>query len=181
MASVAEHFGDPDWFAPKADSETNRIFRAMEDVPDGGILTYADLSRVLDRDYRDNTSPWGKALRRWHREHPEWGTFENIRGVGYRRRNDWKGIKQLGKGHERKMSRQAKKAEQRYDAANPSSMSNDERLELDVAKSNITKLQSAMRAARKDILVLRREKADKSAVDELREQIAELAKKVDKT
>ena len=180
MATIAEHFGRSDWFTPSAESETGRIFAAMEDTADGVTLTYEDLDRILGRDFKSNRAPWLAALRRWHRDHPGEGTFVNVQRIGYQRRSDWDGAKSAGKHHELKMRRQAKRSKQRYSAADQSKMTDPERNEQTELLVRIGRLEAAMRSTKRDVTALRREKADVAAVDDLRQQVAALSEAVGK-
>ena len=112
MATVTEHFGDPDWFnTDKPDSEATTVFRLMEDTAPGVTLTYDDLDRVLGRDFKSNRQPWNTALRRWHADLPNHGTWVNVQRVGYMRVAEWDEVKGAGKAHEARMRKQAREVE----------------------------------------------------------------------
>lgn len=75
-----------DIFLPRGDqSESERLVGLMVDTPVDGVMTYEAMDRALGRDFRESRSVFGVALERFHREHPERGTFVNERNIGYRR------------------------------------------------------------------------------------------------
>lgn len=178
MATVAERFGDPDWFSPRADSEANKVFLAMQDVAPGVTMTYADLDRILGRDFVANRQPWFNALRRWHAECEHMGTWVNVQRIGYQRVGEWTDVKATGKNHEKRMRRQATKSKARYASADPSALSDDQKREQSDLLVRIGRLEQAMRSTRAEIRVLKKSKADTTVVDELREQVEGLAKKL---
>ena len=180
MASVEEHFGDADWFLPREDSEASIVFKAMTDVPEDGTLTYDDLDRVLGRDFKTNRGPWNDALRRWHRDMPQGGTWRCIHRVGYQRVTEWGDVKGTGVSHEQRMRRQAKKSRQRYVSADQSLMTDEQKQEQSSMITRIGKLEAAMRSTKAEIKVLKRTKADTSDVDILRDQVAALTEIVTK-
>lgn len=179
MATVAEHFGDPDWFATdKPDSEATTVFRLMEDTDVGVTLTYDDFDRVLGRDFKSNRQPWNTALRRWHAEKPNAGTWVNVQRVGYMRVAEWDEVKGAGKAHESRMRKQARKSKTRYRSADPSVMSDDQKREQSDLLVRVGKLEQAMRSTKKEIAVLKKTKANVTDVDDLRDQLAALTKKI---
>lgn len=180
MATVAERFGDENWFNPREDSEASRVFRAMQDTAVGGTLTYDDLDRILGRDFKSNRQPWFNALRRWHRDQPNSGTWINSQKIGYQRVGEWSDVKATGKSHEKRMRRQATKSKARYASADPSALSDDQKREQSDLLVRIGRLEQAMRSTRAEIRVLKKSKADTTVVDELREQVEVLAKKLDR-
>lgn len=179
MATVAERFGDENWFEQREDSEASRVFRAMEDVPIGGTLTYEDLDRVLGRDFKANRQPWNNALRRWHRDQLNSGTWVNVQRIGYQRVAEWDDVKDTGKTHEKKMRRQASKSKDRYRSADPAQMTDEQRREQAEMLVRIGKLEQAMRAARKEVATLHKVKANNTDVDELRQQVEALTKRIE--
>ncbi len=180
MATVEEHFGDPDWFSPRPDSETNKLFASMQDTAAGMTLTYTDLDRILGRDFKSNRQPWFNALRRWHSECPQMGTWVNLQRVGYQRIANWDDVKASGRNHERKMRRQAVKSRARYASADPSVLTNDQKREQNDLLVRIGRLEQAMKSTRAEVRTLKKNKADVTVVDELRQQVEAMAQKLDK-
>jgi hypothetical protein len=179
MATVAERFGDEGWFEQREDSEASRVFRAMEDIPVAGSLTYDDLDRILGRDFKANRQPWNNALRRWHRDRPNEGTWVNVQRVGYQRVAEWVDVKATGQAHEKRMRKQASKSKDRYRSADPALMTDDQKREHTELLVRVGKLEQAMRSTKKEITLLKRTKANTTDVDDLRQQVAELSAKLD--
>lgn len=179
MPTIEEHFGDPNWFEAREDSETSKVFMAMRDVAPGETMTYDDLDRVLGRDFKSNRQPWFNALRRWHRDMPNGGTWRCVQRVGYQRVEQWVDVKGTGTAHEAKMRRQARKSKARYASADQSLLTDDQKREQSTLITRIGRLEQAMRATKAEIRVLKRTKAETTDVEELREQMQKLAKKVE--
>jgi alkylated DNA nucleotide flippase Atl1 len=180
MATVAQFFGDEKWFEPREDSEASQIFKAMSDIPVGGVLTYDDLDRILGRDFKSNRGPWNNALRRWHRDMPNGGTWRCVQRVGYQLVADWDKVQETGKSHESRMRSQARKSKARYKSADQAQMSDAEKRVQSEMLTRIGKLEAAMRSTKKEIAVLKKTKADTTDVDDLRQQVKVLSEKLDK-
>lgn len=178
MATVQEHFGNADWFTPREDSEASRVFKAMQDIPVDGILTYDDLDRILGRDFSSNRQPWNTSLKRWHRDMPQSGTWRCVQRVGYQRVGEWSDVKGTGKAHEGRMRRQAKKSKQRYGSADPAVLTDLQKQEQSELLTRVGRLEQAMRTTKAEIRVLRKTKANVADVDELKDQIKALTDKI---
>jgi len=158
-------------------SEVDKCYALAEDVDIGITVTYADLDRVLGRDFRQSRNPWYSAVRRFHREHPGEGTFQTLPNVGFRKVADWATTQQNVDSRRKRAAKQIRRAKGEVAAADRSTMTPDEQRRQSELEVRLGMVESALRSVRKELTLAKRKvetKADEGEVIELRQRLARL-------
>jgi hypothetical protein len=146
-------------------SEADLVEQELMACPPGGTVEYADLDRVLGRPFRDNRSPYYTALRRVEKHGQR--TFIAVDGQGYRRVDPNEHVT-VGKQHERKARRQVSKAASKYRSAERSSLTNEERQELDAATTAVKRMGQFMRRTGKRLDALEKQVSSEALEEAIR-------------
>jgi hypothetical protein len=160
-------------------SEADKCYALAEDVDIGIIVTYADLDRVLGRDFRASRNPWYAAVRRFHKEHPGEGTFTTISNVGFRKVADWATTQENVDKRRKRAGVQIRRAKGEVAAADRSTMTSDEQRRQTELEIRLGVVESALRSVRKELTLTKRrvvknEEDSEAEVIELRQRLANL-------
>jgi hypothetical protein len=185
MATLAETHGEDSWFSPKnSESEASKVYAELCDASVGDVITYADLSLVLGRDFLDDRGPFYAARRKF--EKLERGTFVVIRNTGVKYVADWDQVSKAGKQRHKRAQVQVRAEKRTTASADKTRMSNSEKADQINTLTRIGILESAMRSTKrqlqlvkKEVRVLRETKAEGTDLDAVKAELEALRQRLD--
>lgn len=122
-------------------SESDKILGLMLDTPMGNTIMYADLDRVLGREFLVDRNPFYTARERLHKQHAERGTFLTIRNVGYMRSDKFTDTKNEAQKRGKRAKRQVTKGKTVLMATDRSNLTDEERKEITGLSENFARME----------------------------------------
>lgn len=167
-------------FTPKGTvAEWRMVYEKAVALNEGDVITYADLSDLLDRDFLADRNPVYRATEEL--EVSDHRTLSCVRGVGYRiaAANEHE---RLARGHHKRSRKQLRKAVSKAASADRSKLTPDERQRIDGLEMSlrqhadmIRRLDARTAKQADELKALRREKdGDVAQLSERVDRLADL-------